>query len=201
MLRIADGMISDARIRKYRYPGLEHGPMREVHGIVLHQTNSSLAFPTLLAYYWRDIGAHFLVSPDGTIYQTARIDRQCHHVGMIKSVCYEIQICSPSDQEQIARILDDSKRSIFERRKALHLHESRKHPAKRFPDNTNSIGIEVVGGTNTNGIYVAPTSAQNSSSTWLTNELLAALGLKKDVVYRHPQISYKNPTEAHSVAY
>jgi len=199
MLNIVEGMLQHNRICKNRYPNLEHGDMPKVYGIILHQTNSSLTFPTLLAYYWRDTGAHFLIAPDGTIYQTARIDRQCHHVGMIKSRCHETITCSPSETKKIREILRDTQTSDKEAKFNLHKHESRKPYTNRFPNNTDSIGIEIVGGTDSNNVYQVPSSAQQSASRWLIEELLVTLGLQKTAIYRHPQVSYKNESEARSV--
>ncbi len=38
--------------------------------------------------------------------------------------------------------------------------------------------------------------AQNSSLQWLISELYGHFSLEKDDVYRHPQVSYKQPSEA-----
>jgi N-acetyl-anhydromuramyl-L-alanine amidase AmpD len=201
MLKVSEGMLQHERVNKNRYPGLEHGPMSIVHGIILHQTNCFLTFPTLLAYYWRDNGAHFLIAPDGTIYQTARMDRQCHHVGMLKSRCRETLTCTPAESKKIKQIWADSPDSEYQRRWNLHRHESKKSHTNRFPDNTDSIGIEIVGGTSASRVYQAPSSAQQSASRWLIEELLVTLGLQKTSIYRHPQVSYKNESEARSVVY
>jgi hypothetical protein len=40
------------------------------------------------------------------------------------------------------------------------------------------------------------TDSQNSSLKWLVHELTEAIGVNLEEIYRHPDISYKNPTEA-----
>lgn len=101
-------MIHGSRILHNRYSNLEHGELSSVNGIILHQTNSTTAFPTLLAYYWRSVGAHFLIAPGGLIYQTARMDRVCFHVGAIKSKCRVTHTCTPDQTKALKSILASS---------------------------------------------------------------------------------------------
>jgi len=42
---------------------------------------------------------------------------------------------------------------------------------------------------------------QNQSFQWLVNELYVHFNLSSGDVYRHPQISYKNPGEASSAVW
>ncbi|MDA8444186.1 peptidoglycan recognition protein family protein [Paracidovorax valerianellae] len=193
-MKIVEGMIYGSRILNYRYPNLEQGEMLQVNGIILHQTNSRSAFPTLLAYYWRDVGAHFLIAPGGMIYQTARIDRVCHHVGMIRSMCSTTHSCSPDYDKAVKSIMAGSG-DRDEKRMAIHKLEMQKPPQLRYPSNMDSIGIEVCGASK-NGVYEAPTAAQNNATTWLVDMLLTHLSLKRLQVYKHPNVSYKEPTEA-----
>ncbi|MBF9266277.1 peptidoglycan recognition protein family protein [Paracidovorax cattleyae] len=198
-MNIVNGIVCGTRVLNYRYPNLEHGELRRVNAIVLHQTNSSSAVPTLIAYLWRGVGAHFLISPAGLIYQTARLDRVCHHVGMIRSRCFESDSCAPSNEHEIKQIISGSG-SQAEKRLKIHQMEMAKLSGSRFPTNLDSIGIELSGASK-DGVYGAPTSAQNAASVWLVNELLKSLGLVRADVYRHPNIAYKQPSEAAQVAY
>ncbi len=198
-MKVVDGMIHGTRVLHHRYSNLEHGELFSVNGIILHQTNSRSAFPTLLAYYWRSVGAHFLIAPGGMIYQTARIDRVCHHVGVIKSLCNETMTCSPDYSKKLAEIFAGHG-SIDEKRLAVHQLEMKKPADLRYPSNVNSIGIEVAG-VSEEGAYTAPTAAQNASSIWLVHALLNHLRLKRTAVYRHPAIAFKLETEAAQVEY
>ena len=44
--------------------------------------------------------------------------------------------------------------------------------------------------------YEAVTPAQNTSLQWLLGELYSHFSLTKADIYRHPEVSYKNPGEA-----
>ncbi len=198
-MNIVNGIVCGTRILNYRYPNLEHGPLKEVNAIVLHQTNSSSAVPTLIAYLWRGVGAHFLISPSGLIYQTARVDRVCHHVGMIRSRCFEHHACTRSNEEAIKRIISGPG-SQTEKRLKIHQLEMSKPSRSRFPSNLDSIGIEL-SGASSDGMYGAPSAAQNVASVWLVNLLLESFGLVRGDVYRHPNIAYKQPSEAAHVEY
>jgi N-acetylmuramoyl-L-alanine amidase CwlA len=196
---VINGMIHGTRILHYRYANLEHEDLMEINGIVLHQTNSNSAAPTLLAYYWRNVGAHFLIGPGGAIFQTARIDRVCHHVGMIRSMCSTTHSCTPDYTKALNKILTGPG-SQDEKRMAIHRMEMKKPKQSRYPGNIDSIGVELSGASD-NGMYRAPTSSQNAASVWLVGILLLHFGLKREQVFRHPNISYKEATEASMVDY
>jgi hypothetical protein len=49
--------------------------------------------------------------------------------------------------------------------------------------------------------YEAVTPQQNLSLQWLVNELYGHFNLKGDDVYRHSDVSYKNPDEAGSATW
>ncbi|WCM89284.1 peptidoglycan recognition protein family protein [Acidovorax sp. NCPPB 3576] len=198
-MKIVDGMIHGSRILHNRYSNLEHGELSSVNGIILHQTNSTTAFPTLLAYYWRSVGAHFLIAPGGMIYQTARMDRVCFHVGAIKSKCRVTHTCTPDQTKALKSILASSlpqKDKDF----AIHQLEMKKPAHLRYPSNLDSLGIEVVGASKDDQ-YASPTAAQNAASVWLIDALMQHLNLKRTAVYRHPEVSRKLESEASQVAY
>jgi hypothetical protein len=78
-----------------------------------------------------------------------------------------------------------------------HKSESSKSWPARYPSNEDSIGIELVGrfdaATKT---YETVTIKQNGSLKWLVTELSLTLRLRATEVFRHPTVSYKEPTEA-----
>ena len=80
---------------------------------------------------------------------------------------------------------------------------AKKFPA-RFPSNEDSIGIELVGEAlprgskvpDKNKTYQSVTDDQNSSLQWLIVELTLKLKVPMNEIFRHPDVSRKNPTEA-----
>lgn len=46
------------------------------------------------------------------------------------------------------------------------------------------------------GIFETPTAAQNQSLSWLVNALQGSMQVAQDEVFRHPEVSRKNLTEA-----
>src|SRR5260221_2436758 len=51
-------------------PTIERGEMKEIHGIIVHQTGGSTAQSSIDSYKNPSAnGAHFLIEKDGTIYQ------------------------------------------------------------------------------------------------------------------------------------
>ncbi|GHT96027.1 hypothetical protein AGMMS49545_20070 [Betaproteobacteria bacterium] len=74
----AEGMLTNVRVIKKRYSGIEHGTLtlEGINAIVIHQTDSSTANSTFSSYKDspRGIGAHFLISETGVVYQTASVE-------------------------------------------------------------------------------------------------------------------------------
>lgn len=79
-----------------------------------------------------------------------------------------------------------------------------KNVPDRFPSNQDSIGIELVGEAFPRGnsvpdqkrAYQPITSKPNTSLQWLIAELVFTLKVPMPEVFRHPDVSRKNPTEA-----
>lgn len=92
-----------------------------------------------------------------------------------------------------------------------------KAPGERYPSNMEAIGIEMVGRAELpkgfkpssneadlpperlrgeRGLYPAPTQAQNRSLTWLVEALQDSMQLSPGEVFKHPEVSWKNLTEA-----
>lgn len=199
-LTVKDGTITDGRIQLSLSGNLEHGDIQKVNALVLHQTDSSSAKETLNGYKNSTIGAHFLIDKDGTIHQTAHINKQCWHVGKLQARCFVEKTCTPAEDAAIKVI--QSTKGMKNRVAQLNTHEAAKNYPNRFPGNSDSLGIEVVGkavGPKNKEVYEDPTGAQQKSVTWLVAELLTICKLQPQDVYRHPALSYKNQTEAQHV--
>jgi len=189
------GMCAIARIRPARQINIERRPMTVIRGIVVHQTDSPTTESTLHSYKTRGAaGAHFLIDKDGTIYQTASLHMQTWHVGLLKSRCLVEKQCSLAEMQSLRTFnprLEDQR-------------EQAKHAPDRFPANRDSIGIELVGEALPRGPnipddkrkYETVTSAQNAALKWLVHELSMELGVPMHEVFRHPDVSRKNRTEA-----
>ncbi len=225
---IKEGIIysSNCKIIIKRFSVLEHDDLKSVKGIILHQTNGEFAFTTLDRYavdnalsvvrfkddensliarklgkYGKGIGAHFLISPTGTIYQTARIDKICYHVGYIKAYCMETKSCTAQDVE-LYNTIANSKLGGEEKWKKIHENESKKEWSMRYPTNNDSIGIEVVGSPKDGIHYPAPNARQNASSKWLVAFLLNHFNLDSSRVFSHGRVSpHKKPTEGTQVEF
>ena len=188
-----EGMLVDKTVILKRYPNIEHGLLSGVHAIVVHQTDTSAAQHTFNSYNAGGNGAHFLIDKDGTIYQTASMSKRCYHVGrLIRSKCLAIdkKTCtSPNMAKMLAM-------SWGNQIKAIDSDERTKEYPDRYPVNTDSIGIELVGKHIDDKIYEVVTAFQNNSLQWLVSELYKHFSLTSSDIYRHPTVSYKNPGEA-----
>lgn len=213
MLHIDEqGMIMNAGIMPRRFTQIERQPLHQAHGIIVHQTGSSSATSTFNSYTRANAnGAHFLIDKDGKIYQTASVKKRTNHVGPLLARCLAEIRCKPS---QFAQSPQAPQSSLVER---MHKLEMQKSVPVRYPSNTDSLGIEIVGKPslppgksapanatplekeryfNQHAVYEAVNNAQNISLQWLVNELIASLSIPQTEVFRHPDVSRKNPTEA-----
>ncbi|MEK6352504.1 MAG: peptidoglycan recognition family protein [Burkholderia cenocepacia] len=192
------GHVDAERIQVKIFSEIERSPMNKVNGIVVHQTDSPTAESTFNSYRKKGAnGAHFLIDKDGTIYQTASLLKRTNHVGKLKSRCIITHEC-PAAELKIASGMEHKYTK-------LSIHEHKKTWPNRYPSNNDSIGIELVGeshdkdvpGTNRKEkVYEDVTEKQNSSLQWLIKELTETLYISSQEIYRHPQLSYKTPTEA-----
>ena len=182
-----DGKVISARITQHIVSTLGKGPLGTVHGIVVHQTGGSNAQSAFSGYVARPYGTHFLIDKDGTIYQTASLLYYTSHVGKLRARCVAEHRCTPVEMKTYAKFNPTLENKL----------ESAKSAPDRYPGNKDSIGIELVGevvaGTDT---YVAVTDAQNDSLKWLVSELAMTFHVPMTEVFRHPQLSRKNATEA-----
>jgi len=201
------GMISHARVRHARSPQIERGKRAgAITGIVVHQTDADTSASSLNSYKRpKANGAHFLIDKDGTIYQTAAIYQRTNHVGPLQARCLVIPRCTLSDfPEKVGAM-------------AMHRIEMLKAPADRYPSNMEAIGIEMVGRARLPegfqpttkqkkmplerlrgdvGVFPDPTAAQNQALSWLVHVLQNSMKLATSEVFRHPEVSRKNSTEA-----
>lgn len=184
----SSGAVINSRIKCTIGPFIERGPMHKVDGIIVHQTDSTTAAGTLSQYKKAGSnGAHFLIDKDGTIYQTASVFRQTAHVGILKSRCLVERKCSSAEFRTASRL----------RIHDLSKHELHKSWPRRYPSNRDAIGIEIVGKfLATTGKFEPVTVAENSSLRWLIQELSATLNVPAHEIFRHPDVSYKQPSEA-----
>lgn len=189
------GVLRDDRVDARIASTIERGKMEAVRGIVVHQTDGPTAQSSLDSYKKAGAnGAHFLVDKDGSIYQTASLRQRTWHVGKLKARCVVEHTCTPAEIKAYRRF-DLSGMNTREQAKAVPF---------RYPSNADSIGIELVGKAfpvdpqkpDGEQVYEAVTDAQNVSLKWLVDELTRLLGVPMTEVFRHPDVSWKNTTEA-----
>ncbi|MFC0138987.1 N-acetylmuramoyl-L-alanine amidase [Erwinia mallotivora] len=194
-----NGMTDAERIVKKRFTTIERQDLNKIHGIVVHQTYSKTSNSTFNSYQNKNsTGAHFLIDKDGTIYQTASLYKVTWHVGQMKSRCYLEKKCPPGD----LKVISAFERSWRNYQKVSDIERQKAFPS-RFPANSDSIGIEIVGmaykvDESKEDIYEPVNDRQNSSLKWLIAELTETLHVARAEIYRHPEIARKNLTEASS---
>jgi len=190
-----DGMFNDPRILQQRFTFIEHGKLDRVRAIVIHQTDSDTTESTFNAYRSGGNGAHFLISRDGKIIQTASILQKCYHVGrLIRSRCLQLGAASCKD----ASLAKAMTLGWAARIKEIDRVERKKDYTERFPVNSDSIGIEIVGRHINDSAYEALSVQQSEALLWLLDLLYEHLALGSGDVFRHPEVSYKHPGEAAS---
>jgi N-acetyl-anhydromuramyl-L-alanine amidase AmpD len=194
---ISNGKLVSPKVVDKVTAKIEKGALATVSALIVHQTGGSNAASSLASYEAGKAGAHFLIDKDGTIYQTARVNQKCWHVGNIRSRCYEMKTCDAAELKTVEGILFKKGEAYSVRIKKLSEHEATKSLPDRYPTNEDSIGIEIVGAFLAKSkAYETVTHAQNQSLAWLVGVLQSALGLAADHVYTHPEVSYKEKTEA-----
>ncbi|MBK4725360.1 N-acetylmuramoyl-L-alanine amidase [Pantoea agglomerans] len=195
-----DGYIYDDRIERKIFKTIERGVLDSVNGIVVHQTASPTAQSTFNSYGNKSAnGAHFLIDKDGKVYQTASLFKMTWHVGLIQSKCFLKKVCQPTEVRLLA--LHTKKYWKREIAKEISDIEREKTFPDRFPNNTDSIGIEIVGvAVQVKGkaepVYETINDKQNESLKWLVAELSSKFNVPMTEVHRHPDVGRKNETEA-----
>ena len=201
MSTIQDGKLIDSKVTLKISSTIERGALAKVNALVIHQTGAATTESTLASYKGKTNGAHFLIGKDGAIYQTARVTQMTYHVGKIKSRCLETHACTEAEQKSAKDLLFAKGKGFGTRINDLAAAEGKKPFPQRYPMNSDSLGIELVGETNKQGSYVTPTAAQTTALKFLVGELQTQLGLQTTEVFRHPEVSYKQPSEAKDAAW
>ena len=197
MSKVINGKFVDTNVTQKIYSGLHKGKLSTIHAIVVHQTGAATAQHTFNSYGNSSNGAHFLIDKKGQIYQTALLDQKTYHIGSIRSRCIETKECSKAELSVANAIYLKKGLSYPVRVKTLYKHEKPKSYTNRYPTNGDSIGIEIVGEYDKQRkIYESVNAKQNASLKWLVNELSTHLSLKQGDIYRHPDVSHKQPSEA-----
>ena len=191
------GHVASPKIKLAIEKSIERGDMKEVRGIIVHQTGGATAQSAINSYRRPSAkGEHFLIDKNGSIYQTASLYKQTWHVGKLKTRCLLEKRCSAVELRSLQKFnpTQEDKREML------------KKVPERFPSNLDSVGIELVGEAFPRGmsvpedkkIYETITSAQAESLKWLINELTLTFRVPMAEIFRHPDVSRKNPTEAGS---
>lgn len=202
MSTLKQGLLLDPQITQKVFSGIERGPLGKVNALVIHQTGANTAQQTFNSYARGGHGAHFLIDKKGLIYQTARVTQKAYHVGKIKSKCYETKSCTKVQLQNITQLLFQKGVSYSSRIKNLHHHEKAKPYPDRFPLNSDSLGIEIVGSYDKlKNQYETISPLQNSSLKWLISELYTHFNITSADVFKHPEVSYKMPSEASSATW
>lgn len=188
-----NGSIVSDRVKVKIFHGIEKSALVNIKGIIIHQTGGSSAQSSFNSYNSGRAGAHLLIDKDGTIYQTASLLKQTWHVGKLRSRCLAEIRCSPTELKLLKKFNPS----------ATHKREMKKIIPERYPSNSDSIGIEIVGlalplsePDPDKRTYEALTSEQSASLKWILSELKLELKVPLTEVFRHPTVSYKNKTEA-----
>jgi hypothetical protein len=197
------------------YLNLERGERGQTNAIVLHMTGGNEA--STLGTYANPAttnGAHFLITRDGRIIQTAGLDQRTNHVGSPRPKGY-LPTADGGNQRIDADLTPESE-DILDRMQAGRLGfgagvrrlgalelakpygEDRADENTRGPINADSIGIEFEV-EDVNGVYPRLTDAQIASGKALVELLQRQYGLDYADVYEHPDVSYKMYTEARGV--
>ena len=193
---IKDGKLVSGKVLDKRVAKIEHGILQQVHALVVQQSGAPTAESSFQSYKSGKAVAHFLIEKDGVIYQTARVDRKCWHVGNISSRCSILKTCSPDELATIKAILFKKGEAYSTRIKNLSRHEADKSYPERYPSNEDALGIELVGNFSEGRGYETVTDYQNLSLHWLVAFLEQQFGISDTDVYRHPEVSYKQASEA-----
>ena len=166
---------------------LEKGSLtkQQTKAIILHRTNTDTSLQAVNGFLG-GLGTHFLIDTDGTIYQCASLYKYTQHVGKIRSKAKETGTWSEKEQQHI--------KSLGNNVQALYDYEKTKSYPNRYPINSDSIGIEVVGKHKNNQWEVA-TQAQKDSIKNLVEILKEEYSLSDDDIYEHDKISRKTGGE------
>lgn len=204
----ANGMVTHPNVQPMRFTYIERGPLTRIEGIIVHQTGSPDEKGVFAKYRQSGAaGAHFLIGKNGAIWQTASLHHRTNHVGRLKPRCVAEMACSPAQLTTLRSATPEVSNRI----------EMTKSVPQRYPSNIDSVGIEIVGNARLppgksvppglsdrdrgfflgeHAVYEPVTPAQQVSLQWLIDFLRQHLYIPTTEVHRHPDVSWKNPTEA-----
>lgn len=220
MSEIKNGLLIDNLITQNIIAFIEHQPLdlKDIQAIVIHQTETFNAKDTIKIWQTKPTGAHFLIDRggdgthtgvDGKIYQTARMNKRCHHVGFLQSRCLIENTCViPKGAELSAEAKADAlkpgktaaqvKANAKIRNSAVNKIEQAKSYPNRFPNNEDSIGIELVAKFDyKTKLYPPPSQLQILAVSYLIEQIVAnlpAISVEEDI-YTHGGIARKEATE------
>ena len=198
MTKVKDGKLVDKTIDVKTYASIEHGNINKITAIVLHRTDSSNASSTIQAYAnGKKSGAHFLIDKVGKIYQTADMRKICWHVGILLPRCQIEKNCNPKELKTITALIHEKGFSFGRRARNLSRHEAGKKYPLRYPSNSDSIGIEVVGAFwPSQKSFDKPTQQQLKSLKFLVKIIAKEYKLNINYsVYAHGEIARKEVSE------
>ncbi|WP_194145487.1 peptidoglycan recognition family protein [Helicobacter sp. MIT 05-5294] len=200
-----EGYLQGIDIIKYPIARLEFSNANSFkpQAIVLHRTDSSTAKSTLDT--WSNpnnakVGTHFLIDKNGTIYQCASLYKYTQHVGDIRSKT-ELEKTWDIKEKALIENIWKEKASYGARKIKVSNYEKTKSYPNRYPINSDSIGIEVVGKyDNKAERYPNATTKQLETLEQLIIVLLELFNINKTDIYAHAKIAYKDKHSTEGVS-
>ncbi|WP_218057390.1 peptidoglycan recognition protein family protein, partial [Gilliamella sp. Fer1-1] len=183
-----EGFICSDSITQYQVKKLERGNIIGPNAIVLHRTFSKGSAINVIENTWKspwnkdNIGAHFVIDKDGTIYQVVSLKKYANHVGKIRPRCALTGNCDSTYKSKTLR--------------EQYLSELKKDYPERYPYNQDSIGIEVVAWwDDKTKLWDDATPQQLESIRNLVIFLQKEFNLNDKDLYQHQCIAYKTSGE------
>lgn len=215
-IKVKAGQVLSPRVQHKFIPNIIREPLTQpITGLIIHETGGDDRFGTF--NHWatdpKHNGAHFLIERDGQIFQTVPVDRKANHAGLTKSRCLvQVTYCAPFGQEMNQFHKDFAKwknAGGIANRAGLNESEKAKSYRYRYPINSDSLGIELVGASRDplsgKGAYWAAdakydefTPEQQEALTWLVGQLRELYGIREDMVLKHNVTGVKAFSEAWS---
>lgn len=196
-MKIINGVIKDEKVIVKLFPNIEQGPMLKVHAVVLHRTGGSNFQGTLDAYSdpAKTTGAHFLITKNGAIFQTARLTHRARHVGYIQARCQNEDTCTNVQKKELWQA--NQKKTWA--KDIQRIEQAKKYP-ERYAMNSDSIGVEIVGQyLQAQKKYEDATLAQLDATKVLLAALLKNYKLGFQDVYAHGEIGRKGAANEGSI--
>lgn len=180
--------VSDPEITKDIISKIEQGSITTVNAVVLHRTGGASMASAIATFKSSAIGTHFIIDKDGTIKQTANTDKYTYHIGKVRARCMEEGTCSAEEAKKI--------KDFGWSPDKIHTNEKTKNYPDRYPINTDSLGIEVVGKySKSTKSWDQATAQQKKSIKFLIKKLQKTYNLTDRDIYEHDKISYKTAGE------